>query len=94
MALAPNFPSVPAAVVLVGIGSAVFHPESSRVAYLAAAGKRGLAPSIFQVGGNVGSALGPVMTALVLVRLGQPGVIRFTFAAAAALLPKDEAMKR
>ncbi|UUZ83256.1 MFS transporter [Paenibacillus sp. P26] len=86
LALAPNFAVILCAVIAMGVGSAVFHPESSRVAYLAAGGQRGLAQSIFQVGGNIGSALGPVMTAVVFVPLGQFGVIWFTFAAAAAII--------
>ncbi|GAA4859050.1 MFS transporter [Paenibacillus vulneris] len=85
LALAPNFIVILLSVIAMGIGSAVFHPESSRVAYLAAGGQRGLAQSIFQVGGNIGSSLGPIMTALIFVPLGQFGVIWFTFAAIAAI---------
>src|SRR5690606_13978587 len=61
-------------------------PESSRVAYLASGGRRGLAQSIFQVGGNVGSSLGPIMTALIFVPLGQFGVIWFACAAFIAII--------
>lgn len=86
LALAPNFPLILIAVALMGIGSAIFHPESSRVAYLAAGGRRGLAQSIFQVGGNFGSSLGPIMTAVLFVPLGQFGVIWFTIAAAAGIV--------
>ncbi|MBP1991413.1 MFS transporter [Paenibacillus eucommiae] len=85
LAFAPNFGWILIAVMCVGIGSAVFHPESSRVAYLAAGGRRGLAQSIFQVGGNFGSALGPIMTAIIFVPLGQFGVIWFVFAAGTAI---------
>ncbi|MCS7464319.1 MFS transporter [Paenibacillus doosanensis] len=85
LALAPNFAVILLAVIAMGVGSAVFHPESSRVAYLAAGGKRGLAQSIFQVGGNIGSSLGPIMTALIFVPLGQIGVIWFTIAAIIAI---------
>ena len=85
LALAPNFLVILLSVIAMGVGSAVFHPESSRVAYLAAGGQRGLAQSIFQVGGNIGSSLGPIMTALIFVPLGQFGVIWFTFAAVAAI---------
>ncbi|MEF3305448.1 MFS transporter [Paenibacillus sp. GYB003] len=85
LALAPNFALIVLAVVAMGIGSAVFHPESSRVAYLAAGGKRGLAQSIFQVGGNIGSSLGPIMTAVLFVQVGQLGVIWFAFAAVAGI---------
>lgn len=85
LAMAPNFTTILLAVILMGIGSAIFHPESSRVAYLAAGGKRGLAQSIFQVGGNIGSSLGPIMTAVLFVPLGQFGVIWFAFAALAGI---------
>ncbi|WP_282942066.1 MFS transporter [Paenibacillus sp. RC67] len=85
LAIAPNFLVILLSVIAMGVGSAVFHPESSRVAYLAAGGQRGLAQSIFQVGGNIGSSLGPIMTALIFVPLGQFGVIWFTFAAVAAI---------
>lgn len=85
LALAPYYALILLAVTSIGIGSAIFHPESSRVAYLAAGGKRGLAQSIFQVGGNIGSSLGPIMTAVLFVHLGQFGVIWFGFAAAAAI---------
>ncbi|MCZ8515633.1 MFS transporter [Paenibacillus filicis] len=85
LALAPSFTLILTAVICMGIGSAIFHPESSRVAYLAAGGQRGLAQSIFQVGGNFGSALGPVMTALIFVPIGQIGVMWFTIAAVIAI---------
>ncbi len=67
---ASSYPVVLAAVALVGIGSSVFHPESSRVARLASGGQHGLAQSIFQVGGNAGSALGPLMAAFVIASHG------------------------
>ncbi len=86
LALAPHYAFILLAVTAIGVGSAVFHPESSRVAYLAAGGKRGLAQSIFQVGGNIGSSLGPIMTALIFVPLGQHGVIWFTIAATTAMV--------
>jgi len=86
LAVAPNFAVILLSVTAMGIGSAIFHPESSRVAYLAAGSKRGLAQSIFQVGGNIGSAMGPIMTALIFVPLGQFGVIWFTFAAVAGIV--------
>ncbi len=77
LALAPNFLLILISVVFIGLGSAVFHPEGSRVVYLAAGSKRGLAQSIYQVGGNSGQALAPVITALVLVPMGQFGSIWF-----------------
>ena len=85
LALAPYYGLILVAVMMMGIGSAIFHPESSRVAYLAAGRRRGLAQSLFQVGGNFGSALGPIMTALLFVHVGQFGVIWFAFAAAAGI---------
>lgn len=85
LALAPNFWMILISVVFIGLGSAVFHPEGSRVAYLAAGTKRGLAQSIYQVGGNSGQALAPLITALVLVPLGQFGAIWFTLIAALAV---------
>jgi FSR family fosmidomycin resistance protein-like MFS transporter len=85
LALAPNFAVILLSVIAMGVGSAIFHPESSRVAYLASGGQRGLAQSIFQVGGNIGSSLGPIMTALIFVPLGQSGVMWFTIAAASAI---------
>src|SRR5699024_3808963 len=78
LALAPNFPAILVCVLFIGLGSAVFHPEGSRVAYVAAGTRRGLSQSIFQVGGNGGQALAPIITALVLVPLGQFGAIWFT----------------
>lgn len=86
LSVAPNFLIVVLAVIAMGVGSAIFHPESSRVAYLASGGRRGLSQSIFQVGGNIGTSLGPIMTALVFVHIGQFGVIWFTIAAVAAIV--------
>ncbi|GAB3049834.1 MFS transporter [Virgibacillus ainsalahensis] len=86
LALAPNYWIVLGSVIFIGLGSAVFHPEGSRVVYLAAGNKRGLAQSIFQVGGNSGQALAPVITALILVPLGQKGALWFTLIAALAVI--------
>ena len=72
--------------LFIGLGSAVFHPEGSRVAYMAAGEKRGLAQSIYQVGGNTGQAMAPLITALILVPLGQFGSVWFTLVAAIAVL--------
>ncbi|GIP21632.1 MFS transporter [Paenibacillus sp. J22TS3] len=85
VAFAPSYIWMLLAVTFIGIGSSVFHPESSRVAYLAAGPRRGLAQSIFQVGGNFGSSLGPLMTALIFVPLGQFSVIWFSIAALIAI---------
>lgn len=86
LALAPNFSMILLSVFFIGIGSATFHPEGSRVAHLAAGPRRGLAQSIFQVGGNAGQALAPIITALVLVPLGQFGAIWFTLVAGLAVI--------
>jgi len=86
LALAPNFWLILASVIFIGLGSAVFHPEGSRVVYLAAGNRRGLAQSIFQVGGNSGQALAPLITALILVPLGQKGALWFTLIAGLAVL--------
>ena len=83
---APGFYSILVAVSFVGIGSSVFHPESSRVAYLASGGKRGLAQSIFQLGGNTGSAAGPLLVALIVIPYGQGNIIWFTMVALLGIL--------
>lgn len=82
LALSPNYALIMLSVLFVGLGSAIFHPEASRVAYMAGGSRRGLAQSIFQVGGNSGQALASVMTALIFVPLGQFGAIWFTLVAA------------
>jgi FSR family fosmidomycin resistance protein-like MFS transporter len=69
------------AAALVGMGSSVFHPESSRVAYLASGGRTGFAQSLFQVGGNAGSSLGPLLAALIVVPHGQGSVLWFALIA-------------
>ncbi|WP_434030355.1 MFS transporter [[Pseudomonas] boreopolis] len=83
LAYAPSFAAVLLAAAMVGIGSAVFHPESSRIARLASGGRHGLAQSVFQVGGNAGTALGPLIAAAVIVPNGRHSVAWF---GAAALL--------
>ncbi len=83
---APNFGMIVISVLFIGIGSAVFHPEGSRVAYMAAGNRRGLAQSIYQVGGNTGQALAPLITALIFVPLGQIGASWFSIVAALAVL--------
>lgn len=86
LALAPDYAFILIAVTAIGVGSAIFHPESSRVAYLAAGPNRGLAQSLFQVGGNIGSATGPVMTAVLFAKVGQRGVLWLAIAATAAIV--------
>jgi MFS transporter, FSR family, fosmidomycin resistance protein len=81
LSIAFTFPMLLAAAALVGLGSAVFHPESSRVARLASGGQHGLAQSIFQLGGNFGSALGPLLAALIVLRHGQHSLAWFSIAA-------------
>jgi FSR family fosmidomycin resistance protein-like MFS transporter len=83
---AGTFPLLVLAAALVGMGSAVFHPESSRVARMASGGQHGLAQSIFQVGGNAGSACGPLLAALIVIPLGQSSVAWFSLAALMAML--------
>ena len=78
---AASFPAVLVAAGLVGAGSAVFHPEASRVARMASGGKHGLAQSVFQVGGNAGSALGPLLAAAIVVPRGQAHIAWFCLAA-------------
>ncbi len=73
------------AVGLIGCGSSVFHPESSRVAQIASGGRKGLAQSIFQVGGNAGSAMGPLLAALVVIPFGQGAIGWFALAALLAI---------
>jgi FSR family fosmidomycin resistance protein-like MFS transporter len=85
LAFAPSYAVVLLAAAFVGIGSAVFHPESSRIARLASGGKHGLAQSVFQVGGNTGSALGPLLAAAVIVPFGQRSVAWFGLAALIAI---------
>lgn len=85
LAFASRFEYVILSVLFIGLGSAVFHPEGSRVAYMAAGPRRGLAQSIYQVGGNSGQALAPLITALILVPLGQIGAAWFTLVAAVAV---------
>ena len=74
------------AVSFIGMGSSIFHPESSRVAHLASGGKKGLAQSIFQLGGNAGSAIGPLLAAIIIAPYGQFNVICFCLAAFAGIL--------
>ena len=71
---AGSFPAILAAAALVGIGSSVFHPESSRVARMASGGRHGFAQALFQVGGNTGQSLGPLLAAFIVVPLGQHSV--------------------
>ena len=78
LSVAPSFGAILLAAALVGLGSAVFHPESSRVARMASGGRFGLAQSLFQVGGNGGSALGPLLAAFIVVPYGQRSIAWFS----------------
>ncbi len=85
LAFAPGFLTILLSVALIGCGSSVFHPESSRVAQLASGGRKSLAQSIFQVGGNGGSAIGPLLAALIVMPYGQHAVGWFALAALLAV---------
>jgi FSR family fosmidomycin resistance protein-like MFS transporter len=86
LAYAGHFWSLVLAACLVGMGSSVFHPEASRVARMASGGRFGLAQSIFQVGGNGGSALGPLLAAFVVIPHGQASIAWFSAAALLAMV--------
>src|SRR5687768_15555757 len=83
---AGSYPVLLLAAALVGVGSSVFHPESSRVARMASGGRHGLAQSVFQVGGNAGSALGPLLAAFIVVPFGQGSIAWFSAVALLAML--------
>jgi FSR family fosmidomycin resistance protein-like MFS transporter len=85
LAFARRFDAVLVAAALIGLGSSVFHPESSRIARLASGGRHGFAQSLFQVGGNAGSSLGPLLAAFIVVPLGQASIVWFSLAALLAI---------
>ena len=85
LSLAPNFMTVLIAAALVGTGSSIFHPESSRVARMASGGRHGLAQSLFQVGGNAGSSMGPLLAAWIIIPHGRQSIAWFSLAALAAM---------
>jgi FSR family fosmidomycin resistance protein-like MFS transporter len=85
LASAHSYPMLILAAAMVGSGSAVFHPEASRVARLASGGRHGLAQSLFQVGGNIGSSLGPILAAFIVIPKGQSSVAWFSSAALLAM---------
>lgn len=86
VSIASSFAYLLISVSLIGIGSSIFHPESSRVAHLASGGKKGLAQSIFQLGGNAGSAVGPLLAALIVIPHGQSYIIWFCVIALIGIL--------
>jgi FSR family fosmidomycin resistance protein-like MFS transporter len=75
---APSYPMILFSSVLIGLGSAIFHPEASRVAHMAAGDRHGFAQSVFQTGGNLGSSLGPLLAAIIIVPNGQRSILWFT----------------
>ncbi|MNK11374.1 Fosmidomycin resistance protein [compost metagenome] len=81
VSFASSFINILLAVSLIGVGSSIFHPEASRVAHLASGGKKGLAQSIFQLGGNAGSAIGPLLAAIIVVPHGQFYIVWFSLVA-------------
>lgn len=83
---APSFPLLLLGAAVVGLGSSIFHPESSRVARMASGGRHGLAQSIFQVGGNGGTAMGPLLAALIVLPFGQGSLAWFALLALLAML--------
>ncbi|MFI4940123.1 MAG: MFS transporter [Burkholderiales bacterium] len=86
LSVAPSYYVILLAAALVGTGSAIFHPESSRVARMASGGQHGLAQSLFQVGGNFGSSLGPLLAAAIIVPYGRQSIAWFSFAALLAIV--------
>jgi FSR family fosmidomycin resistance protein-like MFS transporter len=83
---AKNYALLLVSVAVIGTGSSVFHPEASKVAYMASGGRRGLAQSIFQVGGNLGGALGPILAAIIIVPFGQSSILWFSILALLAII--------
>ena len=86
LSVAPSYTAILIAVALVGIGSSVFHPESSRVARLASGGRHGFAQSLFQVGGNFGSSAGPLLAAFIVLPYGQRSIAWFAGTALLAMV--------
>lgn len=86
LAFADSYPLVIISIIFVGLGSAAFHPEGMRVAHMAAGQRKGLSQSIFQVGGNAGQALGPLLNYGVFIPFGQIGALGFTLFAAAGIV--------
>jgi FSR family fosmidomycin resistance protein-like MFS transporter len=86
LALAPAYSAVLVAAAMIGMGSAIFHPESSRMARLASGGRHGFAQSLFQVGGNAGSSLGPLLAAWIIAPYGRHYILWFTLIAFAGMI--------
>ena len=86
LSMAHNYATILLAAALVGVGSAVFHPEASRVARMASGGRYGFAQSLFQVGGNIGGAIGPLLAALIVLPRGQGAIAWFSLSALLAMI--------
>ena len=86
LSVAGTYATILIAAALVGLGSAVFHPESARIARLASGGRYGFAQSVFQLGGSFGTSMGPVLAALIVVPFGQPSIAWFSTIAFLAIL--------
>lgn len=86
LATAPSYPVLILGAMLIGIGSSIFHPEASRIARVASGGRFGTAQSVFQVGGNLGHAVGPLLAAFIVVPLGRPSLLLFTLGAGAGMV--------
>ena len=86
LSVAQHYAIILVAASLVGLGSAVFHPESARIARLASGGRYGFAQSVFQVGGSAGTAMGPLLAALIVVPFGQPSIAWFSSIAFVAII--------
>ena len=86
LAFASSYSLILLSVAVIGIGSAIFHPEASRVARAASGGRHGFAQSLFQVGGNFGQSLGPLLAAFIVVPFGQRSVLIFTVLAFVAVM--------
>jgi FSR family fosmidomycin resistance protein-like MFS transporter len=86
LSVAHLYPIILIAASLVGLGSAVFHPESARIARLASGGRYGFAQSVFQLGGSFGTSMGPVLAALIVVPFGQPSIAWFSSIAFLAIV--------
>jgi FSR family fosmidomycin resistance protein-like MFS transporter len=86
LSVAQHYMVILGAAALVGLGSAVFHPESARIARLASGGRYGFAQSVFQVGGNLGTSMGPLLAALIVVPFGQPSIAWFSSIAFLAIV--------
>src|SRR4029077_8111045 len=86
LSVARQYTVILIAAALIGLGSAVFHPESARIARLASGGRFGFAQSVFQLGGSFGTSMGPVLAALIVVPFGQPSIAWFSSIAFVAIL--------